>query len=78
MIIGIVCYPTFGGSGVLATELGIELSKKGYEFFLVSDSGLLSNYSDNDYIEAGAKIVSQNEVFDCDIVCKVNAPRETF
>ena len=28
------------------------LSKKGYEFFLVSDSGLLSNYSDNDYKEA--------------------------
>ena len=28
------------------------LSKKGYEFFLESDSGLLSNYSDNDYIEA--------------------------
>ena len=28
MIIGIVCYPTFGGSGVLATELGVELSKK--------------------------------------------------
>ena len=50
------------------------LSKKGYEFFLESDSGLLSNYSDNDYKEAGAKIVSQNEVFDCDIICKVNAP----
>ena len=28
------------------------LSKKGYEFFLVSGSGLLSNYSDNDYKEA--------------------------
>jgi N-acetyl-alpha-D-glucosaminyl L-malate synthase BshA len=26
--IGIVCYPTFGGSGIVATELGIELSKK--------------------------------------------------
>ena len=52
------------------------LSKKGYEFFLESDSGLLSNYSDNDYIEAGAKIVSQNEVFDCDIICKVNAPSD--
>ena len=51
------------------------LSKKGYEFFLESDSGLLSNYSDNDYIEAGAKIVSQNEVFDCDIICKVNKGR---
>ena len=52
------------------------LSKKGYEFFLVSHSGLLSNYSDNDYIEAGAKIVSKNEVFDCDIICKVNAPSD--
>ena len=52
------------------------LSKKGYEFFMVSDSGLLSNYSDNDYKEAGAKIVNQNEVFDCDIVCKVNAPSD--
>jgi hypothetical protein len=31
MKIGIVCYPTFGGSGVVATELGIELSKKGHE-----------------------------------------------
>ncbi|GIS00865.1 MAG: hypothetical protein CM15mP102_16850 [Flavobacteriales bacterium] len=28
MKIGIVCYPTFGGSGVVATELGIELSKR--------------------------------------------------
>ena len=52
------------------------LSKKGYEFFLESDSGLLSNYSDNDYKEAGAKIVSKNEVFDCDIICKVNAPSD--
>ena len=52
------------------------LSKKGYEFFLVSDSGLLSNYSDNDYKDAGAKIISQNEVFDCDIICKVNAPSD--
>ena len=30
MRIGIVCYPTFGGSGVVATELGIELSKRGH------------------------------------------------
>ena len=30
MRIGIVCYPTFGGSGVVATELGIELSNKGH------------------------------------------------
>lgn len=30
MIIGIVCYPTFGGSGVLATELGKALAQKGH------------------------------------------------
>jgi len=36
MKIGIVCYPTFGGSGVLATELGIELSKRGYEIHFIT------------------------------------------
>ncbi len=36
MKIGIVCYPTFGGSGVLATELGIELSKKEYEIHFIT------------------------------------------
>ena len=30
MKIGIVCYPTFGGSGVVATELGKELADKGH------------------------------------------------
>ncbi len=34
--IGIVCYPTFGGSGVLATELGIALSDKGYEVHFIT------------------------------------------
>jgi len=32
----IVCYPTFGGSGVLATELGLYLSKKGYEIHFIT------------------------------------------
>ena len=31
MKIAIVCYPTFGGSGVVATELGIELAHRGHE-----------------------------------------------
>lgn len=34
--IGIVCYPTLGGSGVVATELGIELAEKGYEIHFIS------------------------------------------
>lgn len=36
MKIGIVCYPTFGGSGVLATELGMALSQKGHEIHFIS------------------------------------------
>lgn len=36
MRIGIVCYPTFGGSGVLATELGMALSLKGHEIHFIS------------------------------------------
>ena len=36
MKIGIVCYPTFGGSGVLATELGMALSDKGYEVHFIT------------------------------------------
>jgi N-acetyl-alpha-D-glucosaminyl L-malate synthase BshA len=38
MKIGVVCYPTFGGSGVVATELGIELSKKGHEVHFITYS----------------------------------------
>jgi N-acetyl-alpha-D-glucosaminyl L-malate synthase BshA len=34
--IGIVCYPTFGGSGVLATELGMALSQKGHEIHFIT------------------------------------------
>lgn len=36
MKIGIVCYPTFGGSGVLATELGMALSEGGHEIHFIS------------------------------------------
>ncbi|CAN5310561.1 N-acetyl-alpha-D-glucosaminyl L-malate synthase BshA [soil metagenome] len=36
MRIAIVCYPTFGGSGVVATELGMELSKKGHEIHFIT------------------------------------------
>ncbi|GAA4934804.1 N-acetyl-alpha-D-glucosaminyl L-malate synthase BshA [Algibacter agarivorans] len=36
MKIGIVCYPTFGGSGVVATELGLELSKRGHEIHFIT------------------------------------------
>jgi L-malate glycosyltransferase len=36
MKIGITCYPTYGGSGVLATELGKSLAKKGHSVHFIS------------------------------------------
>jgi N-acetyl-alpha-D-glucosaminyl L-malate synthase BshA len=36
MRIGITCYPTFGGSGVVATELGIALAKRGDDVHFIS------------------------------------------
>jgi len=38
MRIGITCYPTYGGSGVVATELGIELARLGHEIHFISYS----------------------------------------
>jgi N-acetyl-alpha-D-glucosaminyl L-malate synthase BshA len=36
MKIGITCYPTYGGSGAVATELGLELAQRGHEVHFVS------------------------------------------
>ncbi len=38
MKIGIVCYPTFGGSGVVATELGKALAEKGHQVHFITYS----------------------------------------
>src|SRR6185437_12442742 len=49
MKIGITCYPTYGGSGVVATELGIELAARGHEVHFISYAVpiRLQNMSDN-------------------------------
>jgi len=36
MRIGITCYPTYGGSGIVATELGMELAQRGHEVHFIS------------------------------------------
>jgi L-malate glycosyltransferase len=38
MKIGITCYPTYGGSGIVATELGLELAERGHEVHFISYS----------------------------------------
>ncbi len=51
MNIGIVCYPTFGGSGVVATELGIALAKSGHKvhFITYRRPARLNEFYDNIY-----------------------------
>src|SRR5690242_7197807 len=36
MRIGITCYPTYGGSGIVATELGLELANRGHDVHFIS------------------------------------------
>ena len=51
MRIGITCYPTYGGSGVVATELGIELANLGHEVHFISYASpfRLRGYAENVY-----------------------------
>lgn len=51
MRIGIVCYPTFGGSGVLATELGKALAAKNHEIHFISynQPARLDTFTENIY-----------------------------
>jgi L-malate glycosyltransferase len=64
MKIGIVCYPTFGGSGVVATELGKALAEKGHRihFITYSQPVRLDHFSENiSYHEVAA---TQYALFD--------------
>ncbi|MCB0640144.1 MAG: N-acetyl-alpha-D-glucosaminyl L-malate synthase BshA [Phaeodactylibacter sp.] len=51
MKIGIVCYPTYGGSGVLATELGLGLAKQGHKvhFITYRQPARLNHFQENVY-----------------------------
>jgi N-acetyl-alpha-D-glucosaminyl L-malate synthase BshA len=52
MKIGIVCYPTYGGSGVVATEIGLGLAKRGHEvhFITYKRPARLNTFSTNVYL----------------------------
>ena len=49
-----VCYPTYGGSGIVATELGIQLAKRGHEIHFISYSEpmRLDKFQENVYFHA--------------------------
>ncbi|MCC6367161.1 MAG: N-acetyl-alpha-D-glucosaminyl L-malate synthase BshA [Bryobacterales bacterium] len=55
MRIGITCYPTYGGSGIVATELGLELAARGYDVHFIT-------YANPIRLDTGAENIHYHEV----------------
>ncbi|MFB3778198.1 MAG: N-acetyl-alpha-D-glucosaminyl L-malate synthase BshA [Bryobacteraceae bacterium] len=55
MKVGITCYPTYGGSGIVATELGLELANRGYEVHFIS-------YANPIRLDPGHPLIHYHEV----------------
>jgi L-malate glycosyltransferase len=64
MKIAITCYPTYGGSGVVATELGLELAARGYEVHFISYAPPIRLHPDGDRIQFHEVEVSTYPLFD--------------
>lgn len=58
----------------LTPDASKQLIKKGFEIVVEHDAGLLSGYSDDSYIAAGASVAVKADVCNADAVLKVNAP----
>jgi N-acetyl-alpha-D-glucosaminyl L-malate synthase BshA len=64
MKIGITCYPTYGGSGVVATELGMELAARGHEVHFISYAPPIRLTDTNDRIHFHEVEISSYPLFD--------------
>jgi N-acetyl-alpha-D-glucosaminyl L-malate synthase BshA len=64
MKIGITCYPTYGGSGVVATELGMELAARGHEIHFISYAPPIRLTDGNDRIHFHEVEISSYPLFD--------------
>jgi L-malate glycosyltransferase len=64
MKIGITCYPTYGGSGVVATELGLELAARGHEIHFISYAVPVRMSSDRERIHFHEVEVMNYPLFD--------------
>jgi N-acetyl-alpha-D-glucosaminyl L-malate synthase BshA len=64
MKIGITCYPTYGGSGVVATELGMELAQRGHEIHFISYAQPIRLRGDDVNIHYHEVEVSRYPLFD--------------
>jgi N-acetyl-alpha-D-glucosaminyl L-malate synthase BshA len=66
MKIGITCYPTYGGSGAVATELGLDLARRGHEVhFITYDSPFrLHGYAERIYLHQVETRMGRYPLFD--------------
>jgi N-acetyl-alpha-D-glucosaminyl L-malate synthase BshA len=64
MKIGITCYPTYGGSGVVATELGMELAARGHEVHFISYAPPIRLNTSSERIQFHEVEVSTYPLFD--------------
>ena len=66
MKLGITCYPTYGGSGAVATELGLELARRGHEVhFITYDSPFrLHGYTERIYFHQVETRMGRYPLFD--------------
>lgn len=65
MKIGITCYPTYGGSGAIATELGLDLARRGHEVHFISyRSPFRLRYAERVYFHEVDTTVSHYPLFE--------------
>jgi N-acetyl-alpha-D-glucosaminyl L-malate synthase BshA len=75
MNIGITCYPTYGGSGIVATELGLELATRGHEVHFISYANPIRLDADTPRIHYHEVEVSNYPLFQYPPYCLALASR---
>ncbi len=77
MLIGVPRELLDGETRVAATPKTVEQIKKlGFDVLVEQDAGFKASFEDNTFLNAGANIGTQQEVWNADIIFKVNAPTE--
>jgi L-malate glycosyltransferase len=64
MRIGITCYPTYGGSGIVATELGMELAARGHDVHFISYAPPIRLKADSEHVHFHEVEISTYPLFD--------------
>jgi L-malate glycosyltransferase len=73
--VGITCYPTYGGSGIVATELGLELATRGHEVHFISYASPIRLDTDMPHIHYHEVEVSSYPLFHYPPYCLALASR---